>query len=88
MNDRVAKIVAAQTAAAKLQAACKWCPGENFFPNMIGHMGTVFGPELAQQVVTIFEITRQEHEEMMDDMCAHPELLKDAIDEAFRRIGK
>jgi hypothetical protein len=72
MSDRTKAIVAAQVHAAELQAACKWMPPENFFPNMVGHIGIVFGPELAAQIVTIFEMARQEHEEMLDGMMRDP----------------
>ena len=71
-DARTEAIIAAQVRAAELQQACKWMPQENFFPVMIGHMGLVFGPKLAADVVTMFEITRQEHEEMMDAMMRDP----------------
>lgn len=88
IDDRTEAIVNAKMRAASLQAACKWMPQENFFPNMVGFIGIVFGPEIAAEIVTIFEIARQEHEEMLDSMARDPKGAARAINEGVQNWAR
>ena len=83
--SRTSKIVSVQTKAASLQKACKWMPAENFFANMIGHMAMVYGPEFAAQIVTVFEMASQDHEEMMDSTASDPKAASAAFREGVKR---
>ena len=92
IDSRTEAIVNAKMRAASLQAACKWMPQENFFPNMVGFIGVVFGPEIAAEILTIFEMARQEHEEMLDNMARDPKgafsAFKEGVENWSRRDGQ
>lgn len=83
MNDRTrtAKIVTLQVKAAQMQRAATLMPPENFFPCMIAHMGMQYGPEFAAQVLTIFEVVKNDHDEMIDGMIRHPKRASAAFQE-------
>lgn len=80
-KDRVSQVVDMQIRAAEMQKACKWMPPENFFPNMIGHMALIYGPARAAEVLTVFEMAVQDHEELLDDMCREPRRVSKAFQE-------
>jgi hypothetical protein len=89
--DRTKEIVRVQVAAAELQRRATLMPVENFFPHMIGHMGIVYGPEFAAQVLTIFECVKNDHDEMIDGMMREPKraaaAFQEGVDNWLRKRG-
>ena len=88
--DDAKKIPALQERAQALQEACPW-PADRFFIEIVGHMVHVFDAKFTGDILTFFEIVRQDRADLLElEMGAHREAqgsVNDSVEQWLDRKG-